>query len=172
MAFNRLNTDIQIAGGGSFEDSTAGGRFVARFGANALPLRRSQYAFGTGNYEGNAWYIASRTVTATTADNINLTSLSYFGTTFSLTKLKYLYIAISEPNGTKALQVGPRGVSNAAQLGWGGTGATVYDTIYTGQDWEHPYAGWTVTASTADILGIFNPGASSVTYGIWIIGLD
>jgi hypothetical protein len=172
MAFDTLNTDFQIGGGGSFVDSTAAATFLARFGAASLPLRRSQYTFGTGDYQANAWYVASRTVTATTADNINLTSLSFFGTTFSLTKLKYLYVAISNPDGTKSLLVGPRGVSNAVQLGWGGTGATVYDTVYTGQDWERPHAGWTVTATTADILGIYNPGASSVTYGIWILGLD
>jgi hypothetical protein len=145
---------------------------LARFGGGALPVRRTQFSFGTGDFQGNAWYIDSRTVSATSNDNINLSSLAYYGTTYSLTKLKYLYVCISEPNGTKSLRVGPQNVSNAAQLAWGGTGSTVYDTVHTGRDWEHPFAGWDVTATSADVLGIYNPGAGSVTYGIWIIGLD
>jgi hypothetical protein len=172
MAFDALTVRVAESGSYRISDSTNGLSVTQRIGGTTIPVADLLLEFGTGTGQANALYIASRTVTATTADNINLTSLSMGGTTFSLTKVKYVLIAISGADGTKSLQVGPKGVSNAVQLGWGGTGATVYDTVITDREWKHPYAGWTVTATTADILGIYNPGASSVTYGIVIAGLD
>lgn len=173
MAFNSLTVSLENSGVFRLGDTTNGITVVQRMGGTSVPVGAFALEWGTGNGQANALYVSGvRTVAATTADNLNLTTLSMAGTTFSLTKLKYLLVVISGPDGTKSLQVGPRNVSNAVQLGWGGTGATVYDTVFTDREWKHPYAGWTVTASTADILGIYNPGAGSVDYSVVVAGLD
>lgn len=172
MAFDSITTDVRIVGAYRIGDSSLGQTISQRVGGSVLPTAATSFTWGTGSGQANALYVASRTVTATTADNLNLTSLSLAGTTFSLTKVKYVLIAIDSPDGTKSLRVGPRGVSNAAQLWAGGTGASNYETVHTYREWSEPVTGYSVTASTADILGIYNPGAGSVTYGIVIIGLD
>lgn len=172
MAFDTLSTDVRLSGFYQIKDSALGQTITQRLGGTLLPTADTAFEWGTGTGQANAFYVATRTVTATTADNLNLSSLSLGGTTFSLTKVKYVLIAISAPDGTKSLRVGPRGVSNAAQLWAGGTASGNYETVYTYREWIEPYTGYAVTASTADILGIYNPGAGSVTYGVVIIGLD
>lgn len=168
-----ITANVSFSGGGIITDSANGATQPASVGQGVLPSLLSAYTYGTGTAQVNAFYAASRTVAATTFDLINLTTTTAaLGTTFSLTKLKFLLVAVQSPDGTKSLRVGPQNQSNAAQLWFGGTGATVYDTVFTYRVWENPYAGYTVTASTGDILPIYNPGASSVTYGIWILGLD
>lgn len=172
MAFDTLNTDVRLSGYYLLKDSALGQTITQRLGGAMLPTADTAFEWGTGSGQANALYVATRTVAATTADNLNLTTLALGGTTFSLTKVKYVLVAISAPDGTKSLRVGPRGVSNAAQLWAGGTASGNYETVFTYREWIHPFAGWDVTASTADILGIYNPGAGSVTYGVVIIGLD
>lgn len=172
MAFDTLNTDVRLSGFYQLKDSTLGQTITQRVGGTLLPAAATAFEWGTGSGQANALYVATRTVNATTADNLNLSSLALGGTTFSLTKVKYVLIAISSPDGTKSLRVGPRGVANAAQLWAGGTAAGNYETVVSYREWIHTFAGWDVTASTADILGIYNPGAGSVTYGVAIIGLD
>lgn len=164
---------LSLSGNGSVTDSANSATQPITIGSGVMPTLASEYTYGTGSAQVNAFYAASRTLAATTFDLLNLTTLpNALGTTFSLTRLKLLVISIDSPDGTKSLRVGPQNQSNAAQLWFGGTGATVYETIFTGQKWEDPYAGYTVTATTGDILPIYNPGGSSVTYGIWILGLD
>ncbi len=172
MAFSDLRIAVDPSGAFRITDTTAGISVTQRVGSDTLPVAPLLLQWGTGTNQANALYVASRTVSATTADNLNLSSLALAGTTFSFTRIKYVLIALSGPDGTKSLRVGPQGVSNAAQLWAGGTAAGNYETVITDREWKHPYAGWTVTASTADILGIYNPGASSVTYGVVIAGLD
>jgi hypothetical protein len=92
------------------------------------------------------------------------------GNVISATKLKLLILSVSSPDGTKAIRVGPRGVSNTIQGPWGGTGATVYTDVTHWHVLYEPVAGWTVTAGTGDILGLYNPGAGSVTYSILLAG--
>lgn len=125
---------------------------------------------GSGSGQAQSWWHDERTVTATTADNIDLAGslTGPFGATITAVKIKWIVLAIDTPGSTKSLRVGPRGVSNAFQGPWGGTGATVYQDFTTFFAAVEPYTGWTVTAGTGDILGIYNPSAVSVTYRIWI----
>jgi hypothetical protein len=173
MAFNTLQAGVELSGYYRIADTGNGLSIVQRVGGTTIPVAATAFDFGTGTNEANALYISGlRAVAATTADNLNLSTLSMGGQTLSLTKVKYVLVAISAPDGTKSLRVGPRGVSNAAQLWAGGTAAGNYETVITDREWKNPYAGWDVTASTADILGIYNPGAGSVTYSVVVIGLD
>jgi hypothetical protein len=66
--------------------------------------------------------------------------------------------------------VGPQNVANAAQLWFGGVTADFYEIVHEGVCRRRTDAtGWAITATTADKLGIYNPGAGSVTYRIWLI---
>lgn len=173
MAFDALTVSLEDSGLFRLSDSTNGVTVTQRLGTTSVPVATFSLEWGTGTNQANALYVSGlRSVAATTADNLNLSTLSMAGATFSLTKVKYVLVVISGPDGTKSLRVGPRGVSNAAQLWAGGTAAGNYETVITDRAWKHPYAGWDVTATTADILGIYNPGAGSVSYCVVVAGLD
>jgi hypothetical protein len=168
-----ITAQLSAIGGGTVQDTVLQSTQPLNLGAGIMPVLATSYTYGTGSSQVNAFWAASRTVAATTYDNINLTTApNALGTTFSLTKLKALVVAISSPDGSKKLRVGPQNQSNAAQLWFGGTGATAYDEFFHYRVWEDPYTGYAVTASTADILPIYNPTGSSITYAIWLLGLD
>lgn len=169
-----IRVNERIIGGGIIRDTTTGKSQTANYGQGALPSRTLAFTNGTADQQVNLWYLAQRTLAATTTDSLDLAGglTGYGGATLTFTKIKRVYVSIVSPDGTKSLRVGPQGVANAAQLGWGGTGATVYNTVITDLDLVHSYAGWSVTAGTGDILPIYNPGASAVTYAIFILGLS
>jgi len=160
-------------GGGRIEDSATAQRQMASFGKLLLPARTRSFTHGSGSGQANKWYLAQRTLATVTYDNLDLAGglTDYKGAAITFTKIKYAYIAIISPSSTKYLRVGPQNQSNAAQLQWGGTGATVYETIYT--DWElyEPYTGFTVTAGTGDIFPIYNPTGVSITYTLLLMGV-
>jgi len=113
-------------------------------------------------------------VAAGTADNLDLAGslTNPFGETITFTHLRVIILAIDAPDGNKSLHFGPRGQANAWQGPFAGVSATDYiivsDSLFivnlSGTN------GWPVTAGTADILGIYNPGLSAVTYRIWLLG--
>lgn len=168
----RITGDLELSA--LLADTTGGKTFARTFGAQGIPtLDIAVSTFGTGSGECNWLYYASRSVGATTADNFDLAGslTDAFGTTITATKLKVLVVAIDSPDGTKKLRVGPRGVANAAQLCFGGTGATDYIEVF---DWlvlQELVAGWTITGGSADIVGVYNSGAGSVTYSILMAGV-
>jgi hypothetical protein len=174
MAIDLLRITGDLALSAVMADTSAGKGFSRKFGSQSIPATDISITYGTGNAQCNWMYYASRTVTATTADNLDLygSLTDAFGTTINATYLKVLAVAISSPDGTKKLQVGPRGVANTNQLAFGGTGATVYVEVY---DWQvvafNPYTGFAVTNASTDVVGIYNPGAGSVTYSILMAGI-
>lgn len=171
MALNII-ANLQIAGGGVLSDLVSLASQPANIGQGPLPALLSSYTYGTGSQQVQAFYCATRTVSATTFDLINMTSgIVGLGNTFPLTALKLLLLIISGPDGTKKLRVGPQAQSNANQLWFGGVGATAYDEFLTYRLYDNPFAGLPVTPSTADVLPVYNPGASPVTYGIWALGV-
>jgi len=172
MAFD-INTDDRLSGGGAITDSSTAVSQSASFGSGVLPTIRYRYSYGTGSGQVNAWYLARRTLAATTFDNLNLTSgLTTLGTTFSFTKLKRVLVAIIDPDGTKSLRVGPQNQANANPLWFAAVTANFYETTYTYVLKDRPVTGWDVAAASTDILSIYNPGAGSLDYAIWILGLD
>jgi hypothetical protein len=125
---------------------------------------------GNGAEQAQAHWHDLRTVTATTADNLDLygSLTGPFGSTVSVVKIKTILVVIDTPGTTKSLRIGPQNVANANQLGFGGTGATVYATCRRFLLLEDVDSGWTVSNGSTDVLGIYNPSAVSVTYAIWI----
>ena len=173
MAISALSIvgDAELAS--YWKDGTTGAVLRKKFGALSVPELSISLTYGTTSGKANWAYYASRTVATVTADNLDLSGslTDGLGNTISATKLKLLVVAISSPNGTKALRVGPRGVANTFQGPWGGTGATVYNEVTHWHVGYEPVAGWTITAGTGDILGIYNSSAGSVTYSILMAGV-
>lgn len=138
-------------------------------GSNGFDAISETYTFGTGDNNAKEWYSGERTLSATTGESLDLAGglTSPLGATITFTKIKELYIEIDAPDGTKSLRVGPQAVSNALVLPFADASdyLTIYDKIWI----SNPY-GYAVTASTADLLRIYNPGASSITYRLFVVG--
>ena len=142
-------------------------------GVNDFPSLAIDYTDGTSSNQAKTYFIDSRALAATTTESLDLAGslADPFGTTITFTVIKEIVIAIVSPDGSKKLRVGPQNVANAWQGPFGGTGATVYIEFF--HHWKmpsEPYTGYTVTAGTGDLLVINNPTASSITYGIIIVG--
>lgn len=176
MAIARLNVTNRSgerALSAYFQDGTTGAVIAKRFGAVSVPDLGISLTFGTGSGQANKFYFASRTVATVTADNLDLagTLADGLGNTVTFTALKLMVFAVSSPDGTKTLRIGPRNQSNPFQGPWGGTGATVYqDLTHHWYDYR-PVTGHTVTAGTGDTLGVYNPSAGSVTYTVLLAGV-
>ena len=157
-----------------YADTGKGTSFSRKFGAKSVPALDLSVNFGAGANQCNCLYFEQgRSLAATTYDNFDLYGglTDAFGTTINAASLKLAIVAIDTPDGTARLQVGPQSQTNAAQLGWGGTGATAYQTVY---DWwkvsNMSAAGWAITAGTADVFPVYNPTAGSISYSILLAG--
>ena len=163
----------RILGGGIIQDPTTGRQQVMRQGYGILPDLSYAVNTGTGAGNANVWYAGIRTLAATTYDLLDLYGglTDPFGATINFTAIRRVLIALSAPDGTASLRVGPQNQTHAFPGPFlGGVGATVYETILDELDWKNPFAGWAVANGSTDILAIYNPGATSVQYGIWIVG--
>ncbi len=147
-------------------------------GANGLTLADVVLTFGSGTtlsngaLYANQLYRASTVITAGSNLDLDLygSLLNPFGETINFATLRAILIGVASADGSAALRVGPQNVTHAFQGPWGGGGATVYETVYWQQLWLSGQAGWTVTDGALDVLRINNPGASSVTAQILLIG--
>lgn len=141
-------------------------------GANFDPLTQT-FTWGTGNQQAKEYWHDTRTITAGANDDMDLAGglTSPLGATITFTAIKAFLLLIDAHDGTKSLRVGPQGVANAWQ-GWhGGVAAGNYNTVHEWMVMVNSYSGWAVTAGTGDILRINNPGGTSVSYHIWILGM-
>jgi len=136
----------------------------------------ASYTDGTGAGQANKWYLNYRTLAATTNDDLDLAGVltDPFGSTLTFTAIKSIFVAIdygsTAYDGTKSLTIGPGSASNFFAGPFAGTNPTqTFDKFFIAC--IGTAAGWTVTAATGDILRIRNPGASSVSYLIWIQGI-
>lgn len=140
-------------------------------GEGEFPAASYDLEDGNGAAQAQSWWHDLRTLAGTTMDSIDLYGAltGPFGVTVNVVKVKQILVVIKDPATTKKLRIGPQNVSNAAQLGFGGVGATVYTTFSRFQLLEDIDAGWTITTGTNDILPIYNPGAVSIDYAIWVM---
>jgi hypothetical protein len=142
-------------------------------GQGGFPAVGFSLTYGTGNLQAQSWWSDKRTVAAGATDSIDLNGgglVGPLGAAVNFTNVKVVIIAIDTPDGVKLLRVGPQGVANAAQLGFGGTGAQAYVETGTFCVLPRPYGGWAITPATADLLPVKNPSAVSVDYYVWVIG--
>lgn len=170
-----LSVGERPAGGGILSDSTLLVQQAASYGAGVLPELSLALENGTGANQANIWYLAKRTLAATTYDLLDLAGglTAFNGSTITFTKIKRVLVAIDSPDGTKRVRVGPQDQSNPWPGPWGGTGPTVYADVLWKFDVVNPFAaGWAVTAGTGDVFPVYNPGGSSVDYIIWLLGVQ
>ena len=182
MATN-LSATINLTGGGSYSNAldlttpvdrvTIGG---GTSGSSAMSAIQFAVINGTGSSQADLWFHDERSVTTGNNDNLDLAGVlinPITGAVLTFVEIRLILIRIISPDGTKSLRIGPQGVANAWQGPWGGTGATVYDTVHDIFLRWNRYDGGLVTAVTAgsaDLLVISNQSGVTVVYDVWIIG--
>jgi hypothetical protein len=125
---------------------------------------------GSGSGQASKVYSATRTVAASANDDLDLAGglTDPFGVSLTFATVKAIVIRSDQANTTNLTVspaatngfLGPFGAAaHTAQLRPGG--ALVFAA---------PQTGWTVTASTGDLLRIANAAGASATYSIEIIG--
>lgn len=91
------------------------------------------------------------------------------GRPLNLSVLYAAVLTVAAPDGVKKLRLGPQNLTNAAQLWFGGVGATAYETV-------DRYAirvsqgGWAVTPGTGDLLRVNNPTGVTVAGSLFLVG--
>jgi hypothetical protein len=172
-----LNATIGITGHATLQYDSEITQLIDTISIGANNFDSLEYTIthgASGALKCNEWFRDERTVAASTADNLDLAGSlkNPFGDTITFTYLRVVILAIDAPDGTKALRFGPRGQANAWQGPFAGTSATDYITVTDSLFLANLSGtnGWPVTAGTGDILGIYNPGTSAVTYRIWLLG--
>lgn len=174
MALNLVSISGDLKLSAFWRDGTSLASLRRRFGANSIPALDLSVSYGTGSGQVSWVYFTTGSLAATTAANVDLSGsvTDGLGNTVSATKLKILIVAVTSPDGSKRIRVGPRGVANAAQLNFGGVASTDYIDVY---DWcpvvLETTTGFTITAGTGDIVGVYNPGGSAVTYSLLAAGV-
>ena len=143
---------------------------VVASGSSSFPTLTQTLTDGTGAGQATKWYRSYRTLATVTSENLDLSGslLDPFGATLSFTGIKAIVVAVVAPDGTKSVTIG--GAASNPFIGPFSAGGTL--NIPYNQVLINPNAaGWGVTAATADILKVYNPGASTITYCIWIVGI-
>ena len=133
-------------------------------GEGEFPAAAFDLDDGNGDLQAQSWWHDLRALAAGATDSIDLAGslTGPFGVTVTALKIKAILAVIKDPANTKYLRVGPQGVANAAQLGFGGVAAAEYVEFDTFCFLPKVYTGWTITAGSADLLPIKNPSAVSI----------
>ena len=132
---------------------------------------KTAMATGTGSSQSDLIYADSRTLTASSTENLDLAGslTDALGNTLTFVNVKSIYIKADSGN-TNNVEVTPE-----ATNGFVGCFNALTDQVDIPPSGSFlvtaPVSGWAVTASTGDLLTITNSaGATSVTYEIVIIG--
>lgn len=170
-----LNLSLSVKGGGTLSDESGinPATETASVGGGGFAPIQLDLTTGTGDLGANQWYLGQRTLAATTGENLDLRSIANKLGSVVLAKVRGILVRIVEPDGTKALRVGPQNQSNA----WQGPFAVADADGWLRVDWllllASGYAdGLGVVDATHKILRVYNPGAGSVTYDLFLIGVQ
>ncbi len=124
---------------------------------------------GTGNYQADLMYAATRTLATGATDNLDLSGVltDPLGTVIAAVEIVAILIRAAAGN-TTILTVGN---GTNPFVGPFGAGAQTV-AVPPGGAFQavNPQAGWAVTAGTGDILRITNASGASATYDIVILG--
>lgn len=176
-----LSLTITIQGGGTLRETTGvnPASEAVTIGASGFPALQIALTNGTGDDQANQWYAARRTLANGGTDSLDLNAVAggltnKFGQSLVLTKVRALLVVIDNPDGTKAVTVGPQNVANAWQGPFLGTGAQAGITV------KHlaivacgKGAGLgTVTPGTGDLLVVKNNSGVPVDYYVWPVGVE
>jgi len=136
-------------------------------------INQSVLTSGTGSYQANQGITATRTLTASASENLDLSGSmgNAFNTTTAFTKVKVLMVSAAASNTNDVL------VGGAASAQAGSFFGDVSDVLRVKPGGSitltAPDAGYAITATTADLLKVANSGAgTAVTYTIVVIGVE
>ncbi len=159
--------DIGIGANGTYYGAT-------NVGTPSLALDVSklwQVTAGTGTGKADKLYAGARTLTASSSESLDLAGglTDPLGATLTFVHVKAIMV-IADTGNTNNVQVG-----GAASNTFAGPFADATDIVSIPPGgsavFTHPGAGWTVTASTGDILKVANSSSgTSVTYQLVLIG--
>lgn len=134
-------------------------------------LKLTQLQPGTGTGYADLIYTGTRTIAASSSENLDLSGslTGPLGSTLTFVKVKAILI-VADAGNTNNVVVGGAGSNTFT-----GPFADATDKLSIPPGGSllltHPGAGWTVTASTGDILLVANSSSGSgVTYKVMIIG--
>lgn len=172
---NTLNATLEISASGTLARGAAGSAVAAsvQLGQNDWTTPSITFDDGTGDGQANEWYVYQGAIAAGGDLDLDLSGTSLqndLGEDIALTSIRALILSIESPASTKVIRLGPQGVSNAAQLWFGGVTSVCYEEVYDHVCRWRSTGGWTITAGTGDILRLHNSGSASATVNLWILG--
>lgn len=139
---------------------------------NSFPSLEINLTDGSGADQANKWfrkYITLGAGASTSIDLIGSTDTDPFGQANNLTRVVAFLVAIVDPDGTKAIRVGPQSGANPFVGPF--NASTAYLTVkYWHLSTEPSATGWAVTGGSNDTFHLNNPSASSVSFVVWILG--
>lgn len=127
---------------------------------------------GTGNGQANLAWWDNRTIAGVASEDLDLAGglTDAFGQALTFTKIKGIYVKAAAGNAGNVV------IGGKASVGFIGPFGDLTDKVKlaAGQSFliTNTNAGWTVTASTADILMVASDNAGGATYDIALIGLS
>jgi hypothetical protein len=134
-------------------------------------VETQEFTPGTGNDQANLVFADTRTIAASSSEDLDLAGglTSAFGAAITFAKVRAIVVRAAEANTNNVV------VGGAASNAFTGPFADATDKINVPPGGEvlltAPNAGWTVTASTGDLLKVANSSSgSTVSYDIIIIG--
>jgi len=136
--------------------------------AQLTPNGKIVFGNGTGAGNVNAEFILPGTTAAGVTTQVNLNDgsvLDIGGAPLILTKVKFLYLSLESAG---SLIFGPQGLTNAVQLNFNGVTSNDKLTV-SNAHMIVDSTGWTID-STHKILGLNNPGGSTVTWVLVGVG--
>lgn len=146
---------------------------TGRFGSSTWPAGTLSFEDGTGSGQANFVYRAALSIAATTMQLIDLKGgtgeLDTLNTAMAATAVKFVFLQITTPGASTSLRFGPQNQTNAAQLWFQATTANFYETVLDKFMMSDARAGWSLDA-THKVLGIYNPGASTVAGTLIVMG--
>lgn len=169
-----VTADVRARVSGSYAGAPSLGSSTYSFDENVTnPLTP-----GTGNNQADKMYAATRTISASSSENLDLagTLTDPFGVTLTCVKVKFIYVHAAKANTNSVILggattnafTGPFGVVTDYTAGTYSLG-----TVTLPPDGQFlataPAGGWTVTASTGDLLKVANSSSGTgVTYDVVI----
>lgn len=171
-----LAANVTLTGNGTYsqDDTVSNQADTLRLDTAAMPSGAFVFTNGSAAGQATKWYREKRTLAAGATDSLNLTTLAKLplnAGALGFTGIKYIYIAIYSPDGTKYLKFGPNG-GGTPFLGPIKGSTSAYLEVHYMMHFPNPSAaGWPVGSGASDILYVNNPGANPVDYAIWLIGI-
>lgn len=168
-----LATRINWNDGVLFE--SGGLRYKSRYGVDPTPSGLFQLQDGSSTGQANDVYESTFTITAGSTTEIDLkggaSEKNVLNQTLAFTTVKGIEIVLTTtPASGVSVRFGPQGRTNAAQLWFQAVTANFWTEIRDRFAMFDRATGWAIGASTK-VIALHNPGASSVSGWIRVIGV-